>query len=99
MICCSADEPDCRHLEKHGEYMACGALGFETIVPWIDGCPHYEASGEYALRVALQEELDNIDKTFKEFDKWRDRCIRWGVNLGIIVLVAYMIFFWWMFTW
>ena len=93
MICCSPNQPDCRHLEKHGEYWSCHC-GFETIYSQKDGCGFYEAPGEHDLRITLQKEFDNIDRTFKEFDKWRDRCIRWGVYAGIIVLIAYAIFVW-----
>lgn len=94
MKCCAIDQLDCCHLEKHEEYWACKAQGSKTVDSRVDGCPHYETEGGYALRLALQKELDNLDRTFKEYDEWRDRCIRWGVNLGIIVLVAYMIFVW-----
>ena len=94
MICCDPNQPDCRYLEKHEEYWVCNIYGCMPIDPPMDECFIYETEGEYALQVALQKEFDNINRTFKEFDDWRDRCIRWGVLGGVVTLIAYAIFLW-----
>ncbi len=95
MICCAANQPDCRHLEKSQPCWSCKALGLLTIDPMMDECHRYEAPGEYALRVVLKDISDDLDRKFKEYDEWRDHCIRGGIISGVIVLMAYALFVWW----
>lgn len=98
MICCAANQPDCRHLEKHKEYWACKVLGCMPIEPQMDECLRYETPGEHDLKVALQKVIDDIDKKFKEYDEWRDHYIRRSIYAGIVILVAYAAWVVWMFT-
>lgn len=98
MKCCVANQSDCRHLMKNPECWYCAFHGRVTIDPMMDACSDYEAPGDYDILVALRKELDNHERTFKEFDEWRDHCIRLGVKGVIVVLIAYAAFVWWMLT-
>ena len=44
----------------------------------------------------FEEGFDDIDRHWKEYDEWRNRCIRGGIRASVVVLITYAIFVWWM---
>lgn len=64
--------------------------------PKLTSCPDCELPGDYALRIAFQEKFDDIHRSFKELDEWRDLCIRRGIITGTVVLLLYLAWLTWM---
>ena len=104
MICYQSDAPDCRHLIKTAP-MSCmspkrNKCDIDQSHP-VE-CLFYEPgamTNEQAnviIRQYFEEGLADLDRQLKEFDEWRDRCIRGGVRAGVIVLVLYALFVCWM---
>lgn len=82
MKCSSVNYPDCRFLEKHDDGWDCDLYKWVVDDPGLGVCLGYEPL---------------VNESFKEFDEWRDRCIRLGLYSAVVTLIALVIFVW-MFT-
>lgn len=51
---------------------------------------------DYEFQADLQERLDVLDRTVRDYVEWRARCIRNGWISGIVVLSALALFIWWL---
>ena len=99
MNCTSEGHPDCRHISKKDIFWFCDRHKTTSIYPEVEGCHYYEAPGEYALKVALQESSDDFDKKILQYDIARHELlvesIRDGILYAVVAFTALALLVWW----